>query len=108
FQPPFWSPDTIVANLLLVHSLHVFSFPTWNQPSWSISTEFYMYLLFGLAVAVAKRRIAMLMVPVIVAAAAALWLLVDDMDTTFDWGLLRCVFGFSTGVLAWHTRRAAW
>jgi len=107
FQPPFWSPDTIVANLLLVNSLHLFSFPTWNQPSWSIGTEFYTYLLFGLALVLTKRRIAMLMVLVILAAAGALWLLVGDMDTTFDWGLVRCIFGFAIGVLAWHARRAA-
>ncbi|HET7365780.1 MAG TPA: acyltransferase [Burkholderiales bacterium] len=106
FQPPFWSADTIVANLLMVHSLHVFDFPTWNQPSWSISTEFYTYLLFGLALAACKRRIGMLMIPVIVAATLALWILVDDMDTTFDWGLVRCILGFATGVLAWHARRA--
>src|SRR6266852_4035558 len=108
FERPFWSPDTIVANLLLVHSLHLFPFPTWNWPSWSISTEFYTYLLFGLALAFAKRRIVMLIIPVIVAAAIALWILVDDMDTTFDWGLIRCIFGFAIGVLAWHAHRAAW
>ena len=35
------APNTVVANLLLIQSLHVFDFLTWNVPSWSISTEFY-------------------------------------------------------------------
>jgi hypothetical protein len=29
-QPPLYSADTIIANLLLIHSLNVFDFPTWN------------------------------------------------------------------------------
>jgi len=108
FQPPFWSADTIVANLLLLHSLHAFDFLTWNAPSWSISTEFYTYLLFAAAVALTRRRIVMLLLPVVVASALALCMLVHDMDTTYDWGLIRCLLGFSVGVLAWRVHRAAW
>jgi len=108
FQPPFWSVDTIIANLLLVHSLHLFDFYTWNGPSWSISTEFYTYLLFALGVGLTKRRIVLLLLPVVIASAAALWLLVGSMYTTYDWGLIRCILGFSVGVLTWHAHRAAW
>ena len=108
FEPPFWSADTIVANLLLVHSLHLFDFLTWNGPSWSISTEFYTYLLFALAVGLAKRHIVLLLLPVVLASALALWVLVGNMYTYFDWGLIRCILGFSVGVLTWHAHRAAW
>ena len=61
FQPPLWSADTIIASLLLVQSLHLFDFTPWNGPSWSISTEFYTYLLFALGVGLMKRRIALLL-----------------------------------------------
>ena len=108
FQPPYWSADTIVANLLLLHGLHLFDFLTWNAPSWSISTEFYTYLLFAAAAALARRHIMMVLVPVVVASALALCILVHDMDTTYDWGLMRCIYGFAVGVLAWHVHRAAW
>jgi peptidoglycan/LPS O-acetylase OafA/YrhL len=108
FQPPFWSADTIVANLLLVHSLHLFEFIPWNGPSWSISTEFYTYLLFALAVGLAKRHIVLLLLPVVLASALALWVLVGNMFTYFDWGIIRCILGFSVGVLTWHAHRAAW
>jgi peptidoglycan/LPS O-acetylase OafA/YrhL len=107
FQPPFWSADTIVANLLLVQSLHLFDFPTWNWPSWSISTEFYTYLLFALGVWLMKRRIVLALVPVVLASLAALWVLVGHISTDLDWGLIRCIFGFSAGVLAWHAHRGA-
>ncbi|HYL24760.1 MAG TPA: acyltransferase, partial [Burkholderiales bacterium] len=108
FQPPRYSADTIVANLLLVQGMHLFNFASWNQPSWTISAEFYTYLIFALAVVAAKRRIVLLLLPAILAAAAALWLLVDNIDTNIEWGLIRCICGFASGVLVWHVYRAAW
>src|SRR5882672_6114316 len=47
FSTPQEAPDTILANLLLIHSLHLYDFLTWNGQSWSISTEFYTYVLFA-------------------------------------------------------------
>jgi peptidoglycan/LPS O-acetylase OafA/YrhL len=108
FQPPLWSADTIIASLLLVQSLHLFDFTPWNGPSWSISTEFYTYLLFAAAVALSRRRIVLLLLPVAVASALALWALVGSIGTTFDWGLIRCIFGFSVGAITWHVHRAGW
>ena len=109
FQPPRWSADTILANLLLVHSLHLFDFTPWNGPSWSISAEFYTYLLFAAAaVALPGRRIVLLLLPVAGASALALWGLVGSIGTTFDWGLIRCIFGFSVGAITWHVHRTGW
>src|SRR5258708_36562327 len=48
FSTPPEAPDTILANLLLIQSLHLYEFLTWNLPSWSISTEFYTYVIFAL------------------------------------------------------------
>jgi peptidoglycan/LPS O-acetylase OafA/YrhL len=108
FQPPLWSADTIIASLLLVHSLHLFDFTPWNGPSWSISAEFYTYLLFALGVGLMKRSIVLLLLPLVLASALALWILVGNMNATFDWGVIRCILGFSVGVLIWHAHRAAW
>jgi len=30
------------------------------------------------------------------------------MRETFDWGLIRCIFGFSVGAITWHVHRAGW
>jgi peptidoglycan/LPS O-acetylase OafA/YrhL len=84
FEPTHWLADTIVANLLLVHGLHVFDFPTWNWPSWTISTEFYTYFLLALAVLALRERISHLLVAIVLASPVALWLLVGHMDTTYD------------------------
>lgn len=108
FSAPHWSADTIVANLLLVHSLHLYDFTPWNGPSWSISAEFYTYLLFAGAVTLYRRPIVLLLLPVVVASAAALWLLVGGIGTTYDWGLIRCILSFAAGVMMWHAHRARW
>jgi len=108
FEPPTRSADTIIANLLLIHSLNVFDFPTWNWPSWSISTEFYTYIVYALAIGVMKDRIWRVLVPVVLLSPLALWILVGDMDTTYDYGFIRCVFGFSAGVLVWNLQRTGW
>jgi len=86
----------------------LFDFTPWNGPSWSISTEFYTYLLFAAAVALSRRRIVLLLLPVAGASALALWALVGSIGTTFDWGLIRCIFGFSVGAITWHVHRAGW
>ena len=93
FQVPHQSADTIIANLLLIHSLGVFDFLTWNWQSWSISTEFYTYILYALAIGVIKDRIWRVLVPVVLLSPLALWFLVGNMDTTYDYAIIRCVFG---------------
>ena len=37
---------SFITNVLLVHSLGLHEELTWNTPSWSISVEFYTYLVF--------------------------------------------------------------
>lgn len=40
--------SALFTNVLLVHGLGFESHLTWNFPSWSISTEFYTYLVFAM------------------------------------------------------------
>lgn len=104
FSTPQEAPSTIVANLLLVQSLHVFDFLTWNVPSWSISTEFYTYVVFALCLTGLRKRawiavfLAMIGGPVLIAALSE-----HNMNTHYDWGIVRCLYGFAAGVLAWST-----
>jgi len=106
FSTPQDAPATIVANLLLVQSLHLYDFLTWNVASWSISTEFYTYLVFA-AFLVALRKhawiaawLAMIGGPILIA------MLSDrNMGTVYDWGIIRCVYGFAAGVISWNVFR---
>ena len=42
-------------NVFLLHSLGFIDHLSWNWPSWSISVEFYTYLVFGLVLLWAQR-----------------------------------------------------
>src|ERR1700704_4501594 len=106
FSTPQEAPDTILANLLLVQSLHLYDFLTWNLPSWSISTEFYTYVVFAVCLIGLRRHawIALLLAmtggPVLIAALSE-----RNMGTVFDWGIIRCIYGFAAGAMSWNIYR---
>ena len=94
------SVGSLFSNLFLLHGLGFETSLTWNAPSWSISTELFAYLLFGL-VTVALGRVALLAFAAAVAVAPLFLFAVspDYMDATYDFGFIRCLYGFSFGVL---------
>jgi len=97
------APATIFANLLLIQSLHVFDFLSWNVPSWSISAEFYTYVLFALCLVMLRKNARMLLAGALIAGPVLIAMLSDrNMSTTYDWGIVRCIYGFAAGVTVWH------
>lgn len=109
----FWqtlvSMDTLQAVLLL-HGLG-FASPSFNAPSWSISTELWTYLLFaGVVIATGspRRRIAAFLGIGVMAFGAVLVLNhPDGLYTAYQLGFPRCIAGFSLGVLTWCVWDAA-
>jgi peptidoglycan/LPS O-acetylase OafA/YrhL len=104
--------DTFIKNLLLIHSLHTYDVLTWNVPSWSISVEFAVYLVFAIVAVVARgspRALTVLSaVMVALAFAALLWFAPGQgLHVDVDFGFLRCVFGFFLGVLTYLAWRGA-
>lgn len=101
--PPFsgsTSWQALVSNLLLLNGTGVETMPTWNSPSWSISAEFWTYLVFGACVLLLGRRFWLALLPFIVAGPVILYLFAPNlMDSTHDYGLVRCLYGFSVGAL---------
>jgi peptidoglycan/LPS O-acetylase OafA/YrhL len=88
----------IVTNLLMIHGLGIHADLTWNGPSWSISVEWLLYLLFALLAFVPARRWAY----AALAAAGAVTLIFvapNGMGSTFDYGAFRGFAGFFTGAL---------
>jgi peptidoglycan/LPS O-acetylase OafA/YrhL len=98
-------PGAVLSNLFLVQSLHVHDSLTWNGPSWSISTEVWTYVIFALVSVTLGIRMWMLAAAAIVPPLALLYLSGTGMDVTFDWGLLRCVFGFALGLVCYHLHK---
>jgi peptidoglycan/LPS O-acetylase OafA/YrhL len=99
--PPFTGgarPIAVLSNLFLVQSLNIHDGLTWNGPSWSISTEFWAYVIFA-AVSLWFGMRNWILLLAAVALPLLLYRLSDTgMDTTYEWGLLRCVLGFALGV----------
>ena len=102
FTAPGETPSYIVSNLLLIQSLGIHDRLSFNDPSWSISVEFYTYVFFAFALTALKDRIKWLLVALLVL--APLFLAVFSplyMNTTYQYGFIRCLFGFSAGALCW-------
>lgn len=93
-------------NVLLLHSMGFIDYLSWNAPSWSISVEFYTYVVFGLIVLVAQRMRSLLWFYVLsgLLAAGSLGVIVFVLDKRSlglqtDFGILRCFVSFFLGVL---------
>lgn len=95
--------NSLATNLFLLQGMGVEDHLSWNAPSWSISAEFFAYLLFAAIVFTTGRRSWIWLVAA--AVTAPLFLLAFShrhMDVSFDFGFIRCLYGFSLGaLLAW-------
>src|SRR5260221_11748754 len=76
-NPQEWQWNELLWQLTLLHAWGVTASPGWNAPSWSISAEWFAYLLFPLLAAaliwVRERAIALLIAVAAVAATALLF-----------------------------------
>ncbi|MCA1414709.1 acyltransferase [Bradyrhizobium sp. NBAIM20] len=93
-------------NVLLLHSMGFIDYLSWNAPSWSISVEFYTYLVFGLLVLIALRMRSLAWSYVLsgLLAIGSLVFIIfvlekKSIELQTDFGLLRCFVGFFLGVL---------
>ncbi|MGB8818133.1 MAG: acyltransferase [Rhizobiaceae bacterium] len=94
------SLSSLWSNLFLVHGLGIADSLSWNAPSWSISTELFAYLLFGLVTLALNRTALLAFASAVIVAPMFLYAVSSDyMDATFDFGFIRCLYGFSFGVL---------
>jgi peptidoglycan/LPS O-acetylase OafA/YrhL len=94
------SPITIVYEFFLVQSLGFTGQTGWNTPAWSISAEFWTYVVFAV-LCLAGRRTLLLAAPFIIIGEMIIVVTMSPqgMNTTFDFGFDRCIAGFFTGVL---------
>lgn len=102
-RAPFTNGDfygALAANVLLIQGLHTLDGLSWNIPSWSISCEFFVYVVFGMLALIGLVRlpsfpyIAILIGGTIYCLLAAAF---GNLDITYDWGGVRCFAGFFLG-----------
>ncbi len=110
------SVGEIFSTLTFTHSLGIFDHLILNTPTWSISTEFYTYLLFA-AVCLffnGKSRIVILTLLAIAGLIISAWASVSIhhciqekgcLSLTYDFGFARCVHSFFLGTLAYYSAR---
>jgi peptidoglycan/LPS O-acetylase OafA/YrhL len=89
---------TLGSNLLLIQSL-TFSGPTWNVPSWSISSEAVVYVLFAGLVVAGCARWRHISFWALILAAISYAIVLRHAGSLFEinLGLLRCMAGFFVG-----------
>jgi peptidoglycan/LPS O-acetylase OafA/YrhL len=113
-DPDAFSTTAILANLTLTHSMGVTSHGSFNVPSWSISAEMFVYLLFPLIAALVTRLGLWANVALIVGYVAFTILVREHLglrDWTIVWydgGALRAVPTFYAGVLVAHLVATRW
>jgi peptidoglycan/LPS O-acetylase OafA/YrhL len=111
------NPAAIPTNIFLLHTFYIHKIYTWNIPSWSISAEWVAYMAFPLlALFVNKKRMVAVMVlsAFVVAAYLSIMYLLPrknplypnipvphNINTTYDYGFLRGLAGFITGMLGY-------
>jgi len=114
-------PRDILPNVFLLQAFGVCHIYNWNIPSWSISAEWGAYLLFPfLAVWISRqRRLASILIALGVAAAWCSMMYIlprknplnpaipvpHNLNTTFDYGWLRGIAGFSAGMIMYQLYR---
>lgn len=104
-QPPFSGSNdvvSLVANLFLLEAVVPMGEYTWNGPSWSISTEFYTYLVYAAIVMIAAAKVRSGILAAFLLTGGALFVIEFsglEIHKTSGLGLLQCIFGFFGGVL---------
>jgi peptidoglycan/LPS O-acetylase OafA/YrhL len=94
----YWGPTdtwtTLATNLLLVHGWGLPGLLTFNQPSWSISAEWFAYLCFPLLVFLTRRWHFWRPIALI----ALLMLIMPFVFYTIDVAALNCALLFTIGL----------
>jgi peptidoglycan/LPS O-acetylase OafA/YrhL len=118
---PVNNPAAIPTHLFLLHSFYIHPVFTWNVPSWSISAEWFSYLLFPFLIVLEnrwKKGFAAGSIIFILTAYLSIMFLLHrvnifvpqmpvphDLNVTYDYGFLRGLAGFLTGMLVYEWYR---
>lgn len=102
FQGPGESVGAMTANVFLIHSLGILDKFSFNGPSWSISVEFFAYILFAFIIVHTGRYSNYIIGACLVASLAILAIYHGHLYAKLDYGFFRCVYGFAFGVFVWE------
>jgi peptidoglycan/LPS O-acetylase OafA/YrhL len=119
---------SFVTNLFLLHSMNLHKWFTFNHASWSISTEWWMYMLFPFLVSPFMKLsrsgraviftlcilgylvIGYILVPLVTIPDSISFLKIHSfsLNVAYQFGFFRCMFGFVIGMLVYFGYKADW
>lgn len=92
--------SSFISNVFLINSMGVHGYLSWNIPAWSISTEFFTYIVFyWITVLIDKKN--SLILPLLISLSCYTVLILLDRENlkiTYDYGIFRCIGAFYIGV----------
>jgi len=125
------SSDTLASiptNLLLIQSMNIHNWFSWNNAAWSISTEWWMYILFPFLVKpLLNLKTPGIIVTILVCIAGYLAIMfyiqqfvtvppalsfiqppkpLPTINVAYQFGFLRCLFGFILGMVVYLAYKA--
>ena len=96
-------PSAVLPNMLLVHAWDTTALPTFNAQSWSISAEWFLYLVFPVVAWIGRRQGALVLF-LLALIAANLLQIASNLGwirpwtiLTYDFGMLRALPTFLVG-----------
>jgi peptidoglycan/LPS O-acetylase OafA/YrhL len=109
-----FDPTTLWAHVTLVHAWHTVPSGGWNHPSWSISAEWFAYLIFPLVAALcaALFKLGRLLPLVLIALFPLAWVISQQIspasltELTGEGGFLRIIPSFFAGAALWWVGRS--
>ncbi len=94
-----------LANLTLTQSLNLFDRTTWNAPGWSISVEFYTYLIWAVCLVVFRKNLVLLCGLCFSLIAYFIVRHHGSIIYNYDYGIVRCLYSFLLGMLTYRLSR---
>lgn len=104
FKNEIYSLRNLILNIFLMHSWGFSNNLSWNIPSWSISTEFFTYLIFPF-ILYRNNFIQNIFFIFIIFFFLFVYLHKGSMNITYDFGLLRNIISFSIGSFIFYIYR---
>ncbi len=125
------STSSLLTNLLLLHSMNFHQWFTFTHASWSISVEWWMYMIFPFLVAPFMRlstpgrllvvslciagyfMIGYLLVPLVTVPDALSFFRTNgttpfSLNVSYQFGFFRCLFGFVIGMMVYLAWKDNW
>ena len=98
--------EKLPEHVFMLQAMGLSKVHSWNFPSWSLSTEFFAYIVFGGYIFITSKWRVWAAVAIVLLCAIALWVWSDiGFQETVYMGFYRCLASFMMGVILFRFYR---